>query len=227
MFMAMGSKMPQSPSRGFGKISQRVKLSRNIILFLFVFVLIFLTACLTSPLLLCAPSSFSWRWGLLASAERWYSHPDSHCQRLLKGQQTGSSASQLEQGWTCGLCLEEGLLSVLLHMMDKMGSLLSIVTLLYILYAGSPEAGYWRPLLPHDRHMGSIWPLQSVWTLQRVICSWGWDRASGKALVVVLLLPVWHLASKLAAAKCLNSLEDNSHLIVPRFGCILGAAEMY
>lgn len=51
----------------------------------------------------------SWGWRLLAAAEPWYSHLDSHSQGLFQGHQEGPSASQHEQGWTRGLCLGEGL----------------------------------------------------------------------------------------------------------------------
>lgn len=60
--------------------------------------------CSLAPL----SSPLSRGWGLLALAKPWYSHPDSHSQRLLEGQQAGVSAAQHEQGWTCRLCAGKG-----------------------------------------------------------------------------------------------------------------------
>ena len=83
------------------------------------------------------------------------------------------------------------------------------------LHQGSCGARHRRPPLPHSRHMGSIRPLQSVWALQRASRGWGGDRAGGETMVVELLLPVWHLTSKLAAAKCLDALRDNKNPSTP------------
>ena len=76
-----------------------------------------------------------------------------------------------------------------------------------ILPSGSCGARYRRPPVPYSRHLGSIWPLQPVWAQQRTGRSGRRDRAGGEALVVDLLLPVWHFTPTLAAEKCLNSLS--------------------
>lgn len=82
---------------------------------------------LATPPLSFAPTSG--RWGLLAAAEPWYTHPYSHSQRLLQGQQEGSSASPHEPGWTCGLCLEEG--SDLVALACSLPSLSCLITAVY------------------------------------------------------------------------------------------------
>lgn len=93
--------------------------------------------------------------------------------------------------------------------------LLSILPLSLVLHPGSRGARYRRPPLPHSRHMGSIRPLQPVWALQRARSRRGRGRAAGETMVVELLLPVWHLTSTLAAAKCLDALQDNKDPSMP------------
>lgn len=84
-----------------------------------------------------------------------------------------------------------------------------------ILHPGPCGARHRRPPLPHDGLMGSIRPLQSVRALQRSTCSRWRCRAPGEAMVVELLLPVWHLTAALAAAKCLDALRDSRDPRIP------------
>lgn len=82
-------------------------------------------------------------------------------------------------------------------------------------HPGPCGARHQRPLLPHSGLVGSIRPLQSVWALQRSTCSRWRCRAPGEAMVVELLLPVWHLTTALAAAKCLDALRDSRDPRIP------------
>lgn len=116
--MGIGSKVRPSLSEAFGKMSPAVRNNQNVASLLClkwsqtILTLPFLQPFDTPTPLPCslAPLScpLSRGWGLLALAKPRYSHPDSHRQRLLEGQQAGVSAAKHEQGRTCRLCAGKG-----------------------------------------------------------------------------------------------------------------------